>query len=305
MPRTVLVTGAYGFIGRHVAKRFAEAGWVVLGIGHGSWVKDEWQQWGISDWNESDITSNALLTYAGSPEVIVHCAGSGSVGFSMEYPQQDFQRTVNTTVAVLDFVRQHASKARVVYPSSAGVYGIVEKLPIQVSSSLVPISPYGEHKKIAEEMCHSYSRYFGISVVIVRLFSVYGMGLRKQLLWDACMKISNGEKTFFGNGTETRDWLHVNDAAALILESGLIEAPECKIINGGSGHGVTVREILCELFECFGREDTPQFTGAKRTGDPVNYIADIEGAENLGWQPNISWREGIREYVKWFRNGAQ
>jgi UDP-glucose 4-epimerase len=301
MQGTVLITGAYGFLGRNVAKHFAGAGWFVVGMGHGSWARDEWRQWGIAEWHTADITTDALLTYAGTPEVIVHCAGSGSVGFSMTHPQQDFQRTVDTTVAVLEFVRLHAPRARVVYPSSAGVYGVVEKLPIAESAPLAPISPYGVHKKIAEQMCSAYAAHFGVSVAVIRLFSVYGIGLRKQLLWDACMKIRDGANTFFGSGTETRDWLHVNDAAALMLAATRRAGAECPVFNGGSGQGVSVREVLGELFDCFGRSDTPQFSGALRGGDPVHYIADMGRTRDWDWRPDTSWRAGVREYAEWFK----
>jgi UDP-glucose 4-epimerase len=298
--KTVFVTGAYGFIGRNVAKLFSEKGWTVLGIGHGSWARDEWQKWGISEWHAADISIDSLLTYAGSPEVIVHCAGSGTVGFSMTHPQQDFQRSVSTTVAVLEFVRLHAKQARVVFPSSAGVYGTTEKLPIAESDLLAPVSPYGVHKRIAEEVCCSYAQHFGVSVSVVRFFSVYGIGLRKQLLWDACVKIRNGGNSFFGNGTEIRDWLHINDAASLLLTASENASVECPIVNGGSGQGVSVREILNEIFICFGRSDEAQFSGAPRSGDPVNYIADIKRACNWGWKPKTQWTDGVREYAEWF-----
>lgn len=304
MPKFAIITGAYGFIGRHVCKYFADAGWVVVGIGHGSWSREEWRQWGISEWHSTDITTDALLTYGGSPDVIVHCAGSGSVGFSMTHPRQDFQRTVEATVAVLEFARLHAPKARVVYPSSAGVYGVAEKLPIAESDLLLPVSPYGVHKKISEEMCCSYARHFGLSVAIVRLFSVYGIGLRKQLLWDACMKISDGGNGFFGSGMETRDWLHITDAASLLFAASERASTECPIVNGGSGQGVSVREVLCELFDSFGRSDSPQFSGAVRSGDPVHYIADINLLRSWGWQPRMQWREGVRNYADWFKKGA-
>ncbi len=304
MSKTVLVTGACGFIGRNVARHFANAGWLVVGMGHGSWAREEWRQWGIAEWHTADITADALLICAGSPDVIVHCAGSGSVGFSMTHPLQDFQLTVATTIAVLEFVRLHLPKSRVVFPSSAGVYGMVEKLPIAESALLLPVSPYGVHKKIAEEMCHSYAKNFGVASAIVRLFSVYGAGLRKQLLWDACMKIRNGENTFFGSGMETRDWLHVNDAASLLMVAGEHASIECPAINGGSGQGVSVHEVLSELFDCFGRSDAPQFSGSVRNGDPLHYLADISQARNWGWQPTVRWREGVREYAEWFKGGA-
>ena len=304
MLKTVIITGGYGFIGRNVAKYFAEHGWVVIGIGHGSWAREEWRQWGIAEWHTADITPDTLLTYGGSPDVIVHCAGSGSVGFSMDHPQQDFHRTVGTTVAVLEFVRLHAPQARVVYPSSAGVYGVAEKFPIAEIAPLVPVSPYGVHKKIAEEMCCSYASHFGISIAIVRLFSVYGIGLRKQLLWDACMKIRNGVNTFFGTGMETRDWLHIDDAATLLFEAGERASAECLVVNGGTGEGVSVNKVLSELFACWGRDDAPLFSGTSRSGDPVHYIADISQLDSWDWQPKTPWRVGIREYAEWFMKGA-
>jgi UDP-glucose 4-epimerase len=181
---------------------------------------------------------------------------------------------------------------------------VVEKLPIAESDPLLPVSPYGVHKKISEEMCCSYARNFGLSVAIVRLFSVYGIGLRKQLLWDACMKIRDGGNGFFGSGMETRDWLHINDAASLLFTASERASSECPIVNGGAGQGVLVRDVLSELFDCFGRSDAPQFSGAARTGDPVHYIADISRLAGWSWHPNMQWREGMREYAEWFKKGA-
>jgi UDP-glucose 4-epimerase len=157
---------------------------------------------------------------------------------------------------------------------------------------------------MAEELCLSYARNFGVASTIVRLFSVYGPGLRKQLLWDACMKIQRGDNTFFGSGLETRDWLHVDDAVSLLMAAGEQASNECPVVNGGAGQGVTVRDVLGELFSAFGRNDTPTFSGVTRSGDPVNYVAETSLARKWGWQPGMKWQEGIREYAEWFKNGA-
>ena len=300
MPKTVLITGAYGFVGRNACRHYAAAGWTVLGLGHGAWAREEWRRWGLTEWHGADVTLDALLTYAAEPDVIIHCAGSGSVGFSMTHPHQDFQRTVMSTLAVLEFARLHAPRARIVYPSSAGVYGVAEKMPIAESAPARPASPYGVHKKVAEDMCFSYARHFGLGVAIVRLFSVYGTELRKQLLWDACVKIRNDGSLFFGTGGETRDWLHVDDAISLLAAAGEQASSTCPVVNGGTGAGTSTAEVLAELFKAFGRSDSPAFSGEIRPGDPLHYEADISGALAWGWRPTTGWRDGVREYARWF-----
>jgi UDP-glucose 4-epimerase len=90
-----------------------------------------------------------MVVYGGEPDLIIHCAGSGSVGFSMLHPSQDFDRTVLTTRDVLEYVRLHRPNAKVVLASSASVYGNATTMPICVTESLRPVSPYGMHKQIA------------------------------------------------------------------------------------------------------------------------------------------------------------
>jgi len=299
----VLVTGANGFLGRHVARCFAGQGHTVLGIGHGDWSREEWELWGLSGWQSADVTLDTLHQYAGKSTVIVHCAGGGSVSFSIDDPIADFERTVVTTAHVLEYVRTSAPSCRIVYTSSASVYGSVERLPIEEDFPAAPISQYGTHKLMAEQMVTSYARQFGTSAAIVRLFSVYGCGLRKQLLWDACRKFANHDSLFMGTGDEMRDWLHVEDASTLLLAASENASPQCPIVNGGSGQGVTVREVLFLLgSRCFQTE--PSFSGAQRPGDPSRFIADIKGATAWKWHPTRQWKEGVEEYAAWWKRNS-
>ena len=299
MKNRVLVTGAAGFIGRHVAREFANQGWHVMGMGRGDWV--DFESYGISEWHGCEVTLDALVKRAGQPDVIVHCAGGASVGFSVAEPYQDFIKTVDTMAQVLEFIRLHSSATKLVYPSSAAVYGQVTQLPIIEEAPLKPVSPYGFHKKMAESLCQLYAHQYGVSVAIVRLFSIYGAGLNKQLLWDACQKFKQGDNRFFGTGEEIRDWLHVNDVAKLLFIAAQKATTACSVVNAGSGQGVPVKDILRLVSEQSEATKIPEFSSQTKAGDPNAYIADIAKAQAWNWEPEINWREGVAEYVEWYK----
>lgn len=299
MTSRVLITGAAGFIGRHVAREFSNQGWHVVGMGRGDWA--DWQSHGISEWHRCEVTLDALLKHANYPDVIVHCAGGASVGHSVAEPYQDFIKTVDTLAQVLEFMRVHAPQTKLVYPSSAAVYGQIKTLPITEDAPLNPVSPYGFHKKMAELLCEMYSHQYGVPIAVVRLFSIYGIGLRKQLLWDACRKFEQEECSFFGTGAEVRDWLHVEDAARLLYLATQNATLHCPIINAGSGQGVTVKEILQHVRDQLEVLKEPNFSSKSKEGDPNAYIADITNARTWGWEPKINLRKGIVEYVDWYK----
>jgi UDP-glucose 4-epimerase len=300
MIKKVLVTGASGFVGRHVALAAARLGYDVYGMGHGSWSTKEALGWGICHWTSADVTLDSLIRSAVEPDYVIHCAGSGSVAFSLTDPLEDFQRTVQTFLDVLEYSRLHTPNARIVLPSSASVYGAALTFPISINTIPAPTSPYGVHKLITEQLASYYARHFNMAISIVRLFSVYGVGLRKQLLWDACNKLKVGPAEFAGTGFETRDWIHVNDAANLLLAATNVASKDCPVFNGASGTGVTTRAVVDIISSVMGRTERAVFNGISRAGDPMHYVADVSGALDLGWKPAYTLENELENYVNWF-----
>lgn len=301
MTRTVLVTGGFGFLGRAVASLFKRLGYRVVGLGRGHWAAEEAAQRGFDFWLNANVSLDSLVSLDEQFELVVHCAGNGSVGYSLKHPLQDFQKTVHSTADLLEYVRLNCPQAAVIYPSSAGVYGCKEDAPIRESDPLTPISPYGVHKRIAEDLLRSYSDTFGIRVAVIRFFSIYGPGLTKQLLWDAAARLSapgTGPAEFWGTGGETRDWISSSDAAKLVATVAQTQE-RFLVLNGASGVRCTVRDTLLLLRETLGTSRDIVFNNIVRAGDPLYYHADISRAQSLGWRAQVDLRTGLQAYVRW------
>ena len=154
---------------------------------------------------------------------------------------------------------------------------------------------------MAESLCQLYARQYALSLAIVRPFSIYGDGLKKQLLWDACQKLNQGNLDFFGSGEEVRDWLHVKDLAEFLFHVAINKSTANTIFNAGRGKGVLVKDILGQVISSFGLKYKPNFLLTSKAGDPEAYIADISVALALGWVPKIEWQEGVASYVDWYK----
>lgn len=302
----VLITGARGFIGRHVARQLAARGHFAVGLGHGGWPEQGFRAWGLSDWLNGEITHSnldALAAKHGAPDSVIHLAGGSSVGFSISAPGEDFRRSVSTSAELIEWIRLRTPASGVVLASSAAVYGSGYESKIAESMPCQPLSPYGFHKRLSEMLFESYSRNFGLSSGVVRLFSVYGPELRKQLLWDACSSLATrpGQLELGGTGNETRDWFHVEDAARLlVLMLGRV-SPTCPIVNGGTGVATSVREVAEHLCACWGAGGVVRFSGRSRSGDPAHLVADTGRLSEFGFADSLGWKEGILDYVRWFK----
>lgn len=307
----ILITGAHGFIGKHLARHLAAQGHVVSGLGHGIWPSIEASSWGIQEWLNGDVQSANLRTLQArsDPELIFHLAGGSAVGAAVANPREDFFRTVASTVELLEWMRVDSPHARLIAVSSAAVYGSGFRGPIPEDVESTPYSPYGHHKKMMEQLCRSYRDTYGIDCRVARLFSVYGPQLKKQLLWDICTRlaVSTDPLVLGGSGEELRDWTFVEDVVrALDLIAFQEDQPQPQAVNIGTGIGTPVRDIAHALISAWHarHEASPrpkvQFSGTSRPGDPLSLIADPARLTIMGFKWNTPLAGGIDSFVEWF-----
>jgi UDP-glucose 4-epimerase len=300
---SVLITGGRGFLGRAAARAFRADGWRVVGLGHGGWTGDESAGQGFDAWHEADVSLAGLQALGDERfDVVVHCAANSAVDASLRAPLDAFRRTVHSTAELLEHLRGRHPGALVVYPSSAAVYGAAGDRPLHESDPPNPVSPYGFHKLMTETLLAAHAACFGQRAIVVRFFSIYGPGLAKQLLWDAAGRLATDapEVSFWGTGDETRDWIHVDDAAALLVAAARSTA-RYGVVNGGGGERVTVAAVLAMLRAALGATPCIAFDGRTKPGDPLYYHADIEGARALGWRPAVPLATGIEAYARWWK----
>lgn len=308
---SVWITGAHGFIGRHVARTFAGEGLTVIGLGHGAWPPLESKKWGMSLWLNGDISSSnlqALKSAAGSPEYVIHLAGGSSVGAAISQPREDFNRTVVGTMELLEWLRLESPETRLLAVSTAAVYGAGHSGSIREDDALRPYSPYGWHKLMMESICESYAASFGVRSIVARLFSVHGIGLKKQLLWDLCTKLQGDSKKLVvgGTGEELRDWVAVEDVARVFLKMREWATTEVPRFNVGTGQGISVRRIAERLVEAWhgnaGSDTQIVFDGVCRPGDPLRLVASPERLSRMGLACDASIFQAAAGYATWFKD---
>jgi UDP-glucose 4-epimerase len=300
--KTVLVTGVTGFIGRYVAQLFSDLGWSVIGTGKSS--AENAPVSALDRYECLELPSPFLIDLVKDfcPDVCIHCAGRASVPLSVEKPYEDFNVNVACTFNLLETLRLYAPECRLIYLSSAAVYGNPKTLPIREDQYLAPISPYGFHKLISEQLCKEFHIVYGLKTSVARIFSAYGPGLRRQVVWDISYKALNRSNILLqGTGQESRDFIHVRDVAKalyLIAENSPFMAD---IYNIASGEETTIKTLAELIFNTLEKEVILNFNGAVPLGIPLNWRANIESLEKLGFNPEISIENGISVYSQWCR----
>ena len=299
---TVLVTGAAGFLGRYVVRLFKEFGLTVVGVDN---VAQENAPLSYLDaYFRFDLPDPEFATAVrgAAPAILVHCAGRASVGLSVTEPAGDFYSNAVVTFEILNALRSVAPKCRFIQLSSAAVYGNPLTRPVCEDQPLAPISPYGFHKMLSEQLCIEFASLYGVPTASARIFSAYGPGLRRQVLWDVCQKALVGNTIVLqGTGRETRDFVHALDISKAVYAIALKAPMEGEAYNVASGREVSICELASMVVDAVGHGGGVEFDGQVPVGNPLNWRADIARVGALGFTPSVSLERGVRSFADWCR----
>jgi UDP-glucose 4-epimerase len=304
-----LVTGGAGFIGSNLVRHLIEHGHAVtvldnLSSGFGSNLSSMPQARLI----EADVRdAEAVGRAVAGQDVVFHLAASVGNTRSIEYPIDDSEINVIGTLRILEAARS-AGVRKVVFSSSAGIFGELKTLPIREDHPVEPDSPYGASKLAAEKMCLAYTKLHGIETVCLRYFNVYGVNQRFDAYGNvipifAHRMLAGDSVIIFGDGEQTRDLVNVRDVVQANYKSGLARGVT-GAFNIASGTRVTIN-VLARLVADAGGI-TPRIEhGPPRKGDVRDSLADISRARAaFGYEPTVDLANGLREYMAWARQAG-
>jgi UDP-glucose 4-epimerase len=297
----ILVLGSEGFIGKNVVSYYLVKGYSIFGADLYDVGSQPYHYVKVS--RLSPAYDELLNSYRF--DVCINAAGSGSVPYSMTHPVSDFESNSLDTMRLLDGIRRYQPKCKYLHISSAAVYGSPAILPVKESAAQKPLSPYGWHKLTAELICQEFTTVFGIPTVVVRPFSVYGPGLKKQLFWDIFRKEKDsfgGSVELWGVGTESRDFIYISDlvkAFDTIIKNALFHG---EVFNVASGSEVLIKDAASIFLSSLGVSNGISFNGNVREGDPQNWLADVSKLKNIGFQAETSMEEGLNKLAVWLKD---
>ncbi len=276
----MVVTGGKGFIGTHLCEALSHEGYEVVTFD----IKD----------NQDVRDTESLKKIFEGAEFVFHLAALPRVQYSIEHPDISNDTNINGTLSVL--IAAHAAGVkRVVYTASSSAYGDQDVMPLKEDMPAHPISPYALQKYVGELYARLFSEVYGLSTVSLRYFNVYGPGADPNGPYAQVipkfieMRLKDEPMTITGDGTQTRDLVHVRDIArANILAATAAGVGKGEVINIGTGKSYSINEI------------------AQSIGGPIKYIParlephttradNTRARELLGWKPTVTLEEGIAE----------
>lgn len=303
-PMDILITGGAGFQGTHLAQKMLALGHDVTVLntltpqasGNEQYLKGCHVLWGSV--TDAEVTEKAMR----GKRLVFHLGARVNVDESIAHPWEAMEVNVRGTYNVLEAVKK--TGARMIFTSSCEVYGLPEKAPVSENAELRPMSPYAASKAAADRLCFAYAQTYKTPVTIARFFNIYGER-QKEGTFGAVIPIfvaralAGKPITVFGDGEQTRDYLHVSDV--MRAYEMLLKHPELsgEVVNFGSGKATRIKDIAEHIAK---RMKGSVVYAEGRPGEASNMIADYFKAERLlGWKPTVNIFDGIDRYIEWRR----
>jgi UDP-glucose 4-epimerase len=305
----VVVTGGAGFIGSHVVDRLIERGARVIVVDDFSTGKREnlahHGPGAPLDVVTCDVSTGVFAALAplvalhGPIERIIHLAAQVSVIASIASPVADAAVNYGGTLHVLEYARVSGVK-KVVFASSAAVYGDVSEFPVREDARCAPVSPYGIHKYASEHALHYYSAVHGVATTPLRFFNVYGPRQDPSSPYSGVISIfaararAGRELVIFGDGEQTRDFVYVGDVARVVVDAAFSSEGDRVAMNVGTGREVTINELARTVVDLCGGRSQIRHAEA-RAGEIVRSVAAVGRAtEVLGFRAQMPLVDGLR-----------
>jgi len=315
--RRVLVTGGLGFIGSNLARRLVDLGADVLLVdcllpGSGG---NRFNVAGLEDRLRVEIADvrrePAMRDLVRDREVIFNLAGQVSHVDSMTDPLADLEMNCRAPLSILEACRRENPRVRVVYAGTRQVYGLADRLPVGEAHPLQPTDVNGVHDAAAEQYHLVYHRVFGLRACSLRLTNVYGpRQLVKHdrlgfLAWFIRLAIEGAEIQVFGDGSQVRDFVYVDDAVDAFLRAGATGACDGGTFNVGGLEPISLRELVDLLIEIAGGGSVRcvDWPPDRERIDIGSFHADWSRLRDAtGWQPTVRLREGLARTVAFYRD---
>lgn len=314
--RTVIVTGAAGYIGGAISIELHRQGYYVIGIDRRP-LPEHLTKYFVNFVQDEFNSPKSKLELLSLPAAIVHCAGTSLVGPSVKNPEEYYDNNVSKTLSYITNVRKYSPTTKFIFSSSASVYGDPEtNISITEKTQTKPISPYGESKLMTELMLKSFREAYGFKSVSFRYFNACGAvadGLHGQepeathIFARLFESIKNNIPFYLygtdyntADGTCVRDYIHVTDIAKAHISA--IEHNIEGIYNIGSLTGYSNLEIIKAVGKYFAKNLSIEVVN-KREGDPAYLIADSTKLKNdVNWQPENTISNIIKDLDDWYNS---